>query len=151
MSARAPPDTADTRNGESPDGDPWGSLVTAHHEDSGWGGVAPAGPIGENRRLAHLRDRVPLRRRRSAAPPPSPRGPRSAFARLDALAARRVAVEWQAWLLEGDRSRADLARHAGVSRARVTQLMSLLAVEPARLEGISIKAGLRLAASREAS
>jgi len=42
-----------------------------------------------------------------------------------------LAEEWQRWLADGDvRSKADLARTLGVSRARVTQVLDLLRLAP---------------------
>jgi hypothetical protein len=49
-----------------------------------------------------------------------------------------VAQDWQQWLDdETGRSRADLARHLGVSRARVTQVLGLLDLAPEVVHAIA--------------
>lgn len=108
--------------------------------------VSPAVPVVQNqrRRSAVLCDQVVFGRRRTAkARAPTP------FEAVTAAKAWAVANRWQVWLAETGKNRAALAREAGVSRARVTQLLSLLRVPPGELEGLSIKAGLRLASTRD--
>jgi hypothetical protein len=49
-----------------------------------------------------------------------------------------VAQDWQQRLDDGaDRSRADLARQLGVSRARVTQMLDLLTLAPAVVHAVA--------------
>lgn len=88
-------------------------------------------------RVGALRDRVRLRTKVSA-PSPTPR------ALLTAADAHAAATRWRALMERRGLSQAELAAEVGVTPARVSQLLTLLRVDASRLEGISIKAGLRL-------
>lgn len=88
-------------------------------------------------RVGALRDRVRLRAKASV-PSPTPR------ALLTAADAHAAATRWRALMERRGLSQAELAAEVGVTPARVSQLLTLLRVDASRLDGISIKAGLRL-------
>jgi len=60
----------------------------------------------------------------------------------------RLAREWQASLSERGESRADLARRLGISRARVTQVLSVLDFDPDVLELLEQQTGPSLVSER---
>ena len=60
----------------------------------------------------------------------------------------RLAREWQASMEERGESRADLARRLGVSRARVTQVLSVLDLDAAALELLERQSGPAMVSER---
>lgn len=67
---------------------------------------------------------VAAKARRPAKPPKQPQTPR-------VVELLRMAQEWRRQLDAGDvRTQAEIARHAGITRARVTQVMGLLHLAP---------------------
>jgi hypothetical protein len=105
--------------------------VEAYHEQRVEIGIGPNGAF-ENGNIGTLTRRVPDNRVVSAVPPrrgkpkPSrkPQTPR-------VVGLLRKAIEWRRQLDVGDvRNQAEIARRAGISRARVTQVMGLLHLAP---------------------
>jgi hypothetical protein len=89
-------------------------------------GAFPNGSVGTLTRRVTA-DRIvnaAAKARRSAKPPRQTRTPR-------VVELLRKAIEWQALLESGEvSSQAAIARHEGITRARVTQVMGLLRLTP---------------------
>ncbi|MGH9894299.1 MAG: hypothetical protein ACREA0_20415, partial [bacterium] len=111
--------------------DPNGAHVAAYREQTVEIALGPKGAF-ENGNIGTLTRRVAADRVVHAVPPrvlnrKQPKAPRTP--RVVELL--RKAIEWQALLESGEASnQAAIARHEGITRARVTQVMGLLRLAP---------------------
>jgi hypothetical protein len=112
-------------------GGPNGAHVAAYREQTVEIALGPKGAF-ENGNVGILTRRVPAERvisalppkDRNRKPPKTPRTPR-------VIELLRKALEWQALLQSGQvHNQAEIARREGITRARVTQVMSLLRLPP---------------------
>jgi hypothetical protein len=110
---------------------PNGAHMAAYREQNVEIALGPKGAF-ENGNVGTLTRRVPAERvisalppkDRNRKPPKTPRTPR-------VIELLRKALEWQALLQSGQvHNQAEIARREGITRARVTQVMSLLRLPP---------------------
>ena len=110
---------------------PNSAHVAAYREQTVEIALGPKGAF-ENGNVGILTRRVPAERvisalppkDRNRKPPKTPRTPR-------VIELLRKALEWQALLQSGQvHNQAEIARREGITRARVTQVMSLLRLPP---------------------